>query len=297
MIRRLRSDSGFTLMELLISASLMTIILGATLSVLEAMHRESADAQVRVDSRDQARTTLDRLIKPMRAAVSTTAGMVEAAAPYDLVYQSVGPASPAAGAVNAAGLQRVRYCLDTTTGKLYRSTLTFTGAAPPINPAACGQAGVGVGAYTSVDLLGANVSNGAARPLFTYDFRNGSTALKDLVGVKASLFVDANGSRAPDEARLSTSISLRNVNQAPTASFTATATAGHVLLNGAASVDPEGGSLTYAWYVDGAANPSGTDIRLDQGGLAPRSRHDFTLTVTDPEGLTDTAPTQSVTLP
>jgi hypothetical protein len=224
--------------------------------------------------------------------------MVEAASAYDLVYQGVGPLSPAAGAVNAAGLQRVRVCLDTTTGKLYRSVLSFTGAAPLINPAACGQPGTGAGAYTDgVSLIGANITNGAARSLFTYDFRGASTALKDLLGIKASLFVDANGSRPPDETRLTTSISLRNVNQAPTATFTATASAGHVLLNGAASVDPEGGTLSYAWYVDAASTPAGTDVRLDQGGLMPGSQHTFYLTVTDPEGLTDTAATQSVTLP
>jgi hypothetical protein len=297
MIRRLRSDSGLTLMELLVSMTLMTIVVGGTLSVLEAVHRQSADAQVRVDSRDQARTTLDRLVKPLRAAVGTTAGMVEAVSAYDLVYQGVGPISPAAGAVNAAGLQRVRVCLDPVTGKLYRSVLSFPGPAPAINPAACGQAGTGAGAYDSVSLIGTNVTNGAARSLFTYDFRGASTALKDLLGIKASLFVDANGSRPPDETRLTTSISLRNVNQAPTATFTATASAGHVLLNGAASVDPEGGTLSYAWYVDTASTPAGTDVRLDQGGLMPGSTHTFHLTVTDPEGLTDTAATQSVTLP
>ena len=296
MIGRLRSDAGFTLMELLISMSLMTIIVGGTLSVLEAVHRQSADAQVRVDSRDQARTTLDRMVKPLRSAVQTSAGMVEAAGPYDLVYESVGPTSPVAGAVNAVGLQRVRYCLDTTSGQLYRSVLAFTGAAPAINPAACGQTGTGAGAYDSVSLVGANITNGTTRSLFTYDFRSGSTALKDLLGIKASIFVDANGPRTPDETRLTTSVSLRNVNQAPTASFTATPSAGHVLLNAAASVDPEGGTLAYAWSVDGAAAQAG-DVRLDQAGLLPHSTHTFALTVTDPEGLSDTSATQTVTLP
>jgi len=295
-VSRARDESGFTLVELLVAMSLMTIVVGATLSVIESIQRQSADEAIRVDSRDQIRTTLDRLIKPLRGAVETQSGMVESVGDYDLIWQSVGSTVPAAGAANATGLQRNRLCLDPASGKLYLETKTFTGAAPLLSTPqpTCGQTGAD---YDTAKLLGTNVTNGAARPLFTYDYRSGSTALKDLTGVKASLFLDANGStKPPGETRLATAIALRNVNQAPTAFFTAVPIGGHVLLNAAASSDPEGGSLTYAWYLDGGANSVGTDVRLDQGGLLKGSTHTFSLTVTDPAGLTATYGPVSVTI-
>src|SRR3954451_18525984 len=242
---RLRDDSGFTLMELLVSMTLMTIIIGATLSILELVQRQHSEAAVRVDSRDQIRTTLDRLIKPLRGAVETTSGMVEYVSATEIVWQSVGSTVPAAGAANATGVQRNRLCLDTASGKLYLQTKSWTTTAPllPATPPQCGLVATD---YSTAKLLGSNITNGASRAVFTYDYRNGSTLLKDLQGVKVSLFLDANGAaRAPDEVRLSTVVSLRNTNQAPTASFTAAVIGGHVLLNAAASVDPEGGSLTY----------------------------------------------------
>jgi len=140
-----------------------------------------------------------------------------------------------------------------------------------------------------------DVSNGA-RPLFTYDYRNGSTALTDLIGVTISLYIDANGSRPPTEAGMTTSLSLRNVNQPPTASFTDAEVNGHILANASASLDPEGSSLSYAWYVDGSSTPSSQDVRLDVGGLLRGSSHTIQLTVADGGGLTDTS-TRTITMP
>jgi hypothetical protein len=291
---RLRDEAGISLVELLISMSLMVLILSATMGVVELVQRQGADAAVRVDSRDEIRVAMDRMIRPLRTAVETPAGMVEAAGPFDLVYQSVGDTSPAAGQVNSTALQRVRVCLDTTTGKLYRQTKTFTDVAPALATPPCGS--TASGDYTTAKLLGTNITNGVSRPLFTYDYRSGSTALKDLEGIAAVLYVDANGPRPPAEVSLSTAVTLRNVNQAPVASFTDAEVNGHALLNASSAVDPEGGDLTYAWYVDGGTTPAGSDIRFDRSGLLNGSTHTFTLIVTDTGGLTDTV-TRSITMP
>lgn len=293
MSRRLSDESGFTLIELLIGASLMLVILLATLSVTDFFQRQSAQATVRVDSRDRVRFAIDKITKRMRTAVETSSGMVEVATPTDLVYQVIGGTVPGSSDTNRTGAQRVRFCFDATTKKVYRQSTSWTGAAPalPSQPQACPSS-----AYSASSTVQAqDVSNGA-RPLFTYDFRSGSTLLSDLTGVTVSLYVDANGPLPPAEAGLTTSIALRNVNQPPTAAFTDAEVNGHILANATPSVDPEGATLGYAWYVDGAATPSSNDVRLDVGGLLRGSTHTVQLVVNDPGGLTDQV-TKSITMP
>ena len=293
MSRRLSEESGFTLIELLIGASLMLVILLATLSVTDGFQRQSAQATVRLDSRDRVRFGIDKITKKMRTAIGTSAGMVEVATPTDLVYQDTGATAPGSLDTNRTAVQRVRWCFDATTKTVYTQKMTWTGSMPalPSQPQACPSA-----AYSASSTVQAqNVSNGA-RPLFTYDFRNGSSALSDLVGINVSLYVDANGSLPPAEAGITTSIALRNVNQPPTAAFTDAEVNGHILANASPSVDPEGATLGYNWYVDGSSTASSQDVRLDVGGLQRGSTHTVQLVVNDPGGLTDQV-TKSITMP
>ena len=293
MSRRLNDEAGFTLIELLIGASLMLVILLATLSVTDMFQRQSAQATVRLDSRDRVRAAMDKMTKRMRTAVYTSSGMVEVATPTDLVYQIIGGTTPGSSDTNRTGAQRVRYCLDTASQKVYRQQVNWTGAATalPSQPQSCPSA-----AYSASSTVQAqDVSNGA-RALFTYDYRNGSTLPSDITGVTISLFIDANGSLPPAEAGMTTSIALRNINQPPTASFTDAEVNGHILANASPSVDPEGASLTYNWYVDGSTTASSQDVRLDVGGLLRGSTHTVQLVVADPGGLTDQQ-TKSITMP
>jgi len=289
MIARLKAQSGFTLVELLISATVMLVILLATLSVTDAFQKHNVEARVRLDSRDRVRTATDRIVKRIRSAVEAPNGMVEVAGAADLVYRVVGGTAPGATDTNKTGAQRWRYCLNTADGKVYRQQTSWTGAAPalPAQPQPCPSSTY---APTST-VLAQDVSNGAGRPLFTYDYRGGSTALADVTGLTISMFIDANGSRPPVESGLSTSIALRNTNQAPTAAFTDAVVNGHILANASPSSDPEGASLTYAWYVDGATTAASNDLRLDVGGLLKGSTHTVELEVTDSGGLANrTAP-------
>ena len=278
---RLADESGVTLVELLIAASLMLVILGGVLSVLDVMQNQSAAASVRSDSQEQARLVVDRLARDLRNASNT----LELAGPSEIALLQPGSTPPAAGTINSKGLSRVRFCLNQASGAVWRQEQTWTGAPPTLPSAGLSCPSSAWGPSTQ---LASRVTNGSGRPVWTYGYRTGGAGtLPNVVSVTSSLYIDANGPRKPPEVHLRGTIALRNgQNQPPVAAFTESQQNGYVVLNASASQDPEGQPLTYIWRVDGA--DAGTDLRLNQAGLAPGSTHEFSLQVTDASGLSDT---------
>lgn len=290
-----RDEAGFMLTELLAAMVIFLIVMGATLTTLEAFTSQTQVTNRRNDTEQQARTVVDQLARQLRNLASPTSGQPQAidkATSYDLVFESVDPAGPNAG-TNLTNVRRLRYCLNTavpSAGKVWLQVQTWTQAVPPAAPstALCPDPD---SRWTTSKVVATNVVNrvnGQDRPVWLYN----AVASVDISSVRTTLILDLKPGSASGENTLSTGVFLRNQNRSPIAAFTATPTGNrHVLLNGSESYDPEGEPLSYAWY-DGATLV-GSGVTTDY--LAPAAgTRSLTLTVTDPGGLDDTAPVQAV---
>jgi type II secretory pathway pseudopilin PulG len=280
-VSRLREESGFTLIEMLVAAMLLIVVLTATVRPLNAYERTARDNRAQNDAQARARITLDRMARELRNVAGATQ-FVENAGASDLVFQTVDPLTAPSG-TNNMNIQRVRYCLNTSTEVLWRQTQTWTTAAPPAVPSttSCPSS-----AWTTQAITADQVTNGS-RAVFTYN----DTDLTDITLVHTDLYIDVIPTIRPPESLLSSGVYLRNQNKAPSASFTATATGNrHVQLNGSSSSDPESGSLTFKWF-DGSTQ-IGTGQTCDCVALATGNRT-IMLEVADPSGITGTA-TQTV---
>jgi type II secretory pathway component PulJ len=300
-MRRLREQGGHTLVEVLAAMGLMMVVLGSTLGAFDSFGRTSATNEQLNEAQDEARRGVSRMTRELRSASAYGADAAGAdpsavvrAQPWDLIFQSVDPLNaPGAGAGNSRQLRRVRYCVNTESGVLWRQWQTWTNAAEPPVPAAGDCPGGGWGGQEQV--VG-HIANGGGRRVFTYNSMDpnavsaAAPAVADISSIRFSLFVDVNSaSRAPSESQLASGVFLRNKNRRPTAGCTATPIgSGHVSLNGTASQDPEGEALTFEWkdgstVIEGGNGPI-LDYTLPTGGA-----HTFTVTVKDPGNLPNTA--------
>lgn len=292
---RLRDERGTALVELVAATAIVSVVLGATFTALSGFERSSSVNEAQNDTQDRARRGMGRLARDLRNLASPTPSQpqaIEKATPFDLVFQTIDPEGPNAGA-NTANVRRVRYCLDSAeprAAKVVLQTQTWTsGTAPPM-PAtdSCPSS-----AWAPAELVAYGVTNKAAgrsEPVFAY----GAAELADISTIRAELLVDANPDAAPAETRLQTSVFLRNQNRRPTAAFTATvAGSRHVLLNGWGAQDPEGEVLQYVWYAGG--EEIGRGIELDWEAPSTGT-YEFELKVVDPAGLDDVADPRTVTV-
>jgi hypothetical protein len=290
-VRRRRAQEGLTLIELLLTATLSLVVLFGALSGFEAFGRAHDRLDRQAASQEEARTALARIAREVRnvAGAGEQPTLVERAGPADLVVQSVDPVGPNAGA-NAENVRRVRYCLGApgpAGAVLWTQVQAWTTASPPAAPSDTACPGAGWPSSHQLSRGIVNTAGGASRRVFSYD----APALGDISRVTISLYVDTAADRVP-ERHLSSEVFLRNQNRAPVAAFTVTPIGNrHVLLNGAASQDPDGQYLTYAWTADGA--PIGYGTVLDHEAPASGAVV-LGLTVTDTGGLSDAADAQTV---
>lgn len=299
------SEAGHTLVELLLTMSLLIVVLSATLLTFERFDRENRQTVERNEAGDVARMQLGHLSRQLRNLASPKAGQpdaVDLAEPDDLVFKTVDPNGPPPGA-NSSNVRRVRYCLGgggaNGTQRLVMQTQTWSTAQPPAgvpSTAACPDA-----AWGAHQVLADKVVNGA-RSAFTYSPNAADRSAITHLG--AALYVDLDPVRGPAETRIRTGVYLRNQNRSPVAGFTASPTGnGRVILNGSISEDPEGDPLTYVWFADigGVATKIGEGVTCDcpnaegQGALAAGS-YPMWLVAYDSGGLPGTAEKQTVVI-
>ena len=320
---RLRREHGFTLVELLISMTLMLVLMFATFDSLDGFSANARENERRADASQQARAASDQLARELRnlASPGVNSPAIEVADRSNLVFKAVDPIGPNAG-LNSANLARVRYCLDAADAKgqrrLWKQWQTWTTTTPPAVPTstscpALPTVGTYAGVASPVGWSGSarladslvNRGNGTNRA-FRYD----TTTLSDIASIKFKMAVDPNpetnvfdpttgttGFGYTGQTDIDTGVALRNQNRAPTASFSALALGSRqVILNGSASVEPDGQPMQYQWYVNGSLTPLTDTSPIVQYTAPGAGTYTFTLKVTDPAGLFNQAAVQTVTI-
>jgi type II secretory pathway pseudopilin PulG len=239
----MRREDGFTIVSVL-----MIVVLGATLTTFNSFQQSVSVNEKQNTAQDTTRNAMDLMSRDLRNLASPTTDeplALDLNEPQQIIFQSEGRIMPA-GSLNAANTTRVRYCLDTATGNLYRQTQTWTTAAFPAIPSSSSCPGT---AWPTTKLVAENVVNNT-RTIFSYN----AVDPRDVTEVTSTLYVDVNPNRSPTESTLQTSVYLRNQNRKPDAVFSlALANGGTaIIMNASESTDPEEKPLTFQWFIDGA---------------------------------------------
>lgn len=280
-----KSQEGHTLIELLTAMSMMLVVMSALMGALIAFNDFTRTSDARAQSRDDIRAIMESMSREVRSANALApAGsgaepwVVSRGDPFDFIFKYRDPASPGPSSSNSYNLERVRYCLNTATNTLYRQTQQWVTALAPTMLTTTTTMDCPGTDYQTTRVIATGITNGANRPAFVYD----NSALDSITNIGLHFYLDNDVTKPPPETELSTGFYLRNVNRPPTAGFSVIPIgAGHVLLNGSASTDPEGDAIQYSW-TDGGVT-IGTGPVVDYTGSS--GSHTFTLTVTDPGHL------------
>jgi hypothetical protein len=245
--------------------SLGIVILGATLTSFTNYYRNNKTSQQLNDSAQVARNSMDLAARQLRNLAnqdpSQQTTTIARALPFDLVFQTSDPSR-----------KWVRYCLDTSNtggagssasrGQLWEmETATATAPTPGMMSSCPGSVGPLAGSWVSQRMVADNVTNrigGVDRPVFSYSCSPlapstcpaSSADYTRITNIGAQMYIDVNPGKAPAELRVVSSIFLRNQNEAPVADFSATSGGTRtVILNASSSLDPEGRTLAYDWFL------------------------------------------------
>lgn len=242
---RYDGQDGFTLIELLVAMSLSIVILIATLNAFDVFSSNAAQQQRTTAANDQARLTMDRVVRDMRGAST-----ILTAAPGDLAYAVPEP----------TGFRTERLCVSGAT--LYASTTT--GTAAPVAPSAACASGGRISQLT--------LDGGTA---FTYDGAASSATPANVKNVGLTFSLDASGGGRTGRSVLRASAAVRKtvarlaidpgdvkVTCAP-ATGSQTVTTPAVQLAVGTGLFADAGPLTITYVADGTTTIAGGTISSD----------------------------------
>lgn len=309
-----RDEQGFTLIELLVTMAITTVVFGTTLSVLDVFQSNNRFDQLRNENQDTARTTLDRLSRQLRNIVARTTsegtvpGALEQAEEYAITFQTIDTSK----ATSEKTTMRVRYCLDDSNPEneiLWEEVQHWEKLEPALpSSTSCPdrtKEGTSEPDWNSLTQVVQHVTNrngGQSRALFTYSAKE----TPEILSVNADLFININPKQTrPGDSELTSGVSLRNANRVPVAEFTPSVEGNRqVRLNASASYDPDGLSLTYKWWDNGAEltttsqqyETKATCETTKETGFCVGTTQKFKLKVTNPGGLSAEVEKPSVTI-
>jgi len=305
-VSRLRTQEGFTIVELLVALSLLSVVIGAVVSAYSSFLNNQRASDDQTEAQERAREAMGTLAQQLRNLAGPADNVpeaVEVAQASDLVFKSVDSNVKPAGSTNARNIMRLRYCLQPPvngSSKLVRQEQRWTTATPPASPGgSCGAAGWNSTARVAEGIV--NVPQGDV-PVFSYS-PTGAT-ITDVKAIKFELLVDADVRDERRQARVASGVFLRNQNRRPVADFSATYTGQgrQIVLNGSSSEDPEGHALLtdgFTWSVNGASLTGGTQKGIVVYWTAPSAgTYNIGLRVQDHAGLSSLPiPTKPVVVP
>ena len=291
-MRVARGQDGFSLIELLVAMSLITIVVMATMMAFISFNKNERINRLHNESTDEARLTIERLSSQLRNLASPKDShpeAVEKAEPFDLVFLTVDAVKPA-GSANARNIKRVRYCVGELSGgkaSLIRQQQVWKDPDPPPSYSTSGCPNA---TWNNSTVVASDVVNTAeATPAAVFTYTPVATPVTEIAAIRAELMVDTNPGALPRAVSLGSGVFLRNQNRVPTASCTAIAagTGTQIALNGSASSDPEGFNLKeYSWIVNGVPRKKGVVGVWDAESAGT---YNVALKVTDQGDLTATA--------
>lgn len=188
-----RSDDGFTLVELLAAMAISLIVLLATLTTLDTFSRNASQQTRITDANDQVRAVMDRVVADLRQAAS-----IQVAGATDLVYTVT---------ESGSAIRRERICVDSSK-YLWRSTVTAASPATIAAGTACPTAGGGAFKITQL-----KTANSASNPLFRYDSATASSVRS--VGLTIALDAGNGGRTDTSVLRASTFVRAKSETAAP----------------------------------------------------------------------------------
>lgn len=299
-MRRIRGEQGFTLIELLVTMVIATVVLSAILSVFEVFQSSARYAQLRNENQDTARTTLDRLSRQLRDVVARTTstgtvpGALEQAEEYAITFETVDTTKSSSGE-NKLNAMRVRYCLNDSNPEnevLWEEVKRWETKEAPELPSSEACPDKTSGHWDKLTQVVQNITNRnggeTKHPLFTYSAKE----TPEILAVNVDMLLNINPKQTkPGATELTSGVSLRNANRRPVAEFTATlentseVNKRYVHLNASASYDPDGLSLKYKWWHNGAEMSTTSQQYVTKEAYVTKTTQKFELEVTNPGGL------------